>query len=94
LSRWRSGRAAKRRRSHSSRAWREAKAEEHLLLTPEYAYLTDLKKRRADDDWKAVRAAKAASALRTLAKIAPSAGSARLGARSGAGATAGASLEE
>jgi len=54
-----------------ARAWTKAKADEYLLLTPEYAYLTDLKHQRADGDWKAVRTAKARSALKTLAKIAP-----------------------
>ena len=54
-----------------ARAWTKAKTEEHLLLTPEYAYLTDLKHRRADGDWKAVRKAKARSALKTLERIAP-----------------------
>jgi hypothetical protein len=44
-----------------------AGAAEHRLLTPEYAYLTDVKHRR----WKALRAAKAKSALKTLARIAP-----------------------
>ena len=53
-------------------AWTKAKAEEHRLLTPEYAYLTDLQHQRADADWKAVRAAKAKSALATLRRIAPS----------------------
>lgn len=57
-----------------ARLWAEAKAEEHKLLTPEYAYLTDLKHGRADGTWKAVRAAKAKSALKTLARIAPSGG--------------------
>jgi len=52
-----------------ARAWTEAKADEHRLLTAEYAYLTDLKHHRADGDWKAVRAAKAKSALKTLARI-------------------------
>lgn len=47
-----------------ARAWTKAKAEEHRLLTPEYAYLTDLKHQRADGDWKAVRTAKAKSALK------------------------------
>ena len=51
--------------------WMKAKTEEHRLLTPEYAYLTDLKHRRADDNWKALRTAKANSALKTLARIAP-----------------------
>lgn len=54
-----------------ARAWTNAKTEEHLLLTPEYAYLTDLKHQRADGDWKAVRKAKARSALKTLERIAP-----------------------
>jgi hypothetical protein len=54
-----------------ARSWTKTKAEEHKLLTPEYAYLTDLKHRRADSDWKALRTAKAKSALKTLARIAP-----------------------
>src|SRR5262245_41469172 len=54
-----------------ARSWTNAKAEEHLLLTPEYAYLTDLKHQRADAAWKALRTAKAKSALKTLARIAP-----------------------
>ena len=52
-------------------SWTKAKAQEHLLLTPEYAYLTDLRHQRADGDWKALRKAKAKSALETLARIAP-----------------------
>jgi len=55
-----------------ARFWMKTKSEEHRLLTPEYAYLTDVKHRRADDDWKALRTAKAKSALKTLARIAPS----------------------
>jgi hypothetical protein len=55
-----------------ARSWMKAKTEQHRLLTPEYAYLTDVKHRRADDDWKASRTAKAKSALKTLARIAPS----------------------
>jgi hypothetical protein len=54
-----------------ARSWTKAKTEEHRLLTPEYAYLTDLKHRRAGNDWKALRTAKARSALKTLASIAP-----------------------
>ena len=54
-----------------ARSWTRAKAEGHPPLTPEYAYLTDLKHRRADGDWKALRQAKARSALETLARIAP-----------------------
>jgi hypothetical protein len=54
-----------------ARSWTKAKAEEHRLLTPEYAYLTDLQRQRADGDWKALRKAKAKSALETLARIAP-----------------------
>jgi hypothetical protein len=33
--------------------------------------LTDLRHKRADGDWKALRTAKAKSALETLARIAP-----------------------
>jgi len=54
-----------------ARSWTKAKSEEHRLLTPEYAYLTDLRHQRADGDWKALRKAKAKSALETLARIAP-----------------------
>src|SRR3954469_12581851 len=54
-----------------ARSWTKAKAEEHRLLTPEYAYLTDLRHQRADGDWKALRKAKAKPALETLARIAP-----------------------
>ncbi|HKE86874.1 MAG TPA: hypothetical protein VKB50_24125 [Vicinamibacterales bacterium] len=54
-----------------ARAWTKAKATQDNLLTPEYAYLTDLKHQRADGDWKAIRTAKAKSALKTLARIAP-----------------------
>jgi len=54
-----------------ARAWTAAKAEQHRLLTPEYAYLTDLRHQRAGGDWKALRKAKAKSALETLARIAP-----------------------
>ena len=57
-------------------SWTKAKTEEQRLLSPEYAYLTDLKHRRADGGWKALRTAKARSALKTLAKIAPSRGAA------------------
>lgn len=52
-----------------ARAWTKAKSQEQQLLTPEYAYLTDLKRKEAGDDWKAVRKSKAASALRMLARI-------------------------
>jgi hypothetical protein len=55
-----------------ARSWVKAKAEEHRLLAPEYAYLTDLWNQRADGDWKALRKAKTKSALKTLARIAPS----------------------
>ena len=54
-----------------ARAWTKAKAEEHRLLTPEYAYLTDLRHQCAGGDWKASRKTKAKSALKTLARIAP-----------------------
>jgi hypothetical protein len=52
-----------------ARSWTKAKGEAHRLLTPEYAYLTDLRRRRAGGDWKALRKAKAKSALETLARI-------------------------
>ena len=55
-----------------ARSWMKVKTEQHRLLTPEYAYLTDVKHRRADDGWKALRTSKAKSALETLARIAPS----------------------
>ena len=54
-----------------ARSWTRAKRDEHRLLTPEYAYLTDLKHQRAGGDWKALRNAKAKSALKTLGRIAP-----------------------
>jgi hypothetical protein len=60
-----------------ARSWTKAKADEHRLLTPEYAYLTDLKHQRADSDWKALRNARAKSALKTLARIVPPAAAAR-----------------
>src|SRR5262249_50202270 len=55
-----------------ARSWTKAKTEERRLLTHEYAYLTDVTHRRVGDNWKARRAAKAKSALKTLARIAPS----------------------
>jgi hypothetical protein len=54
-----------------ARSWTKAKTEEHRLLTPDYAYLTDLRHQRAGGDWKVLRKAKAKSALETLARIAP-----------------------
>jgi|SRR5215510_4927402 len=54
-----------------AQAWTKAKAAQRSLLTPEYAYLTDLAHQRADGNWKAVRTANAKSALKTLARIAP-----------------------
>ncbi|MBZ5578011.1 MAG: hypothetical protein LAP40_15720 [Acidobacteriia bacterium] len=53
-------------------AWTRANADRQRLLTPEYAYLTDLKHKRAGSEWKSLRNAKAESALRTFARIAPS----------------------
>ena len=55
-----------------ARAWTKARADQGSLLTPEYAYLTDLKHKRAHGDWKALRKAKAQSALKTLDRIARS----------------------
>jgi len=57
-----------------ARSWTKTKTED--LLTPEYAYLTDLRRQRVDGNWKAVRTAKARSALKTLARIAPTRGAA------------------
>jgi hypothetical protein len=54
-----------------ARSWTKAKTAQLRLLTPEYAYLTDLRHQRADGDWKALRKVKAKSALETLARIAP-----------------------
>ena len=59
-----------------ARAWTKAKAEQHRLLTAEYAYLTDLKHKRAGSKWKSLRKTKAESALQTLARIAPLSGQA------------------
>ena len=53
-----------------ARAWTQTKADQDQLMTPEYAYLTDLQNKRAGGDWKALRKAKARSALDTLAHIA------------------------
>jgi len=54
-----------------ARAWTNATADRHLLLTAEYAYLTDLQHKRTGDDWKNLRKAKAQSALRTLRRLLP-----------------------
>lgn len=50
-------------------AWTTANANRHQLLTPEYAYLTDLQHKQAGSDWKNRRKAKAKSALQTLARL-------------------------
>lgn len=53
-----------------ARSWTQEKADQRLtLVTPEYAYLTDLKHQRADGNWKALRSTKAKSALQALARI-------------------------
>ncbi len=49
-------------------AWLKA-SEERDLLTPEYAYLTDLANNRAGDDWKAERKRRANQVLRLLRSI-------------------------
>src|SRR5678816_2838894 len=54
-----------------ARSWTKAKTAQLRLLTPEYAYLTDLRHHRANSEWKAIRRAKAKSALKTLARVAP-----------------------
>jgi hypothetical protein len=53
-----------------ARSWTKATARQYRLLTPEYAYLTDLRNQRAGGSWKALRRAKAKSALKTLERIA------------------------
>ena len=50
-------------------AWSEAKRDEAKLLTPEYAYLTDLQRKKAGTDWKDFRSARARRALEILAQI-------------------------
>ena len=50
-------------------AWITAKADEHNLLTPEYAYLTDLKRQQGGSDWKTKRKARAGLALEMLARV-------------------------
>jgi hypothetical protein len=52
-----------------ARAWTKANADRDWMLTAEYAYLTDLQCDQAGSDWKSVRKAKAAAALRMLARI-------------------------
>lgn len=49
-------------------AWLKA-SEEMDLLTPEYAYLTDLANKEAGHDWKAVRRQRANQALRVLGSL-------------------------
>jgi len=55
-----------------ARAWTRAQADQQRSVNPEYAYLTDVKYNRAGREWKSLRNAKAASALQTLERIAPS----------------------
>jgi hypothetical protein len=50
-------------------AWSKATDEGRDLLTPEYAFLTDLHHGRATPEWKAMRQQKADAVLATLAKI-------------------------
>ena len=52
-----------------ARAWTNADSDRGRLLTAEYAYLTDLKHKRAGSEWKSLRKAKARSALQLLARI-------------------------
>jgi hypothetical protein len=51
-------------------AWLRA-SEEHTKPNPEWAFLSDRSNKSAPKDWKALRAQKAAAALKTLARIAP-----------------------
>jgi hypothetical protein len=52
-----------------AQAWLNANADRHRLLSAEYAYLTDLRHKRAGSEWKSLRKAKAKSALQTLARL-------------------------
>lgn len=58
--------------SSFAKAWVHAKTRSHELLTPEYAYLTDLQKKQAGKDWRVVRQYKAARALKVLKGISES----------------------
>ena len=51
-------------------AWTTATDDRRDLLTPEYAFLTDLQRGEATSDWKAVRQRKADAVLATLADLA------------------------
>jgi hypothetical protein len=52
-----------------ARAWTDANSDRSRLLTAEYAYLTDLQRKRAGSEWKSLRKAKARSATQTLSRI-------------------------
>ena len=52
-------------------AWMAAKDEPRDLLTAEYAFLTDLQRGKAGDDWKAVRQAKAERVVKVLDELLP-----------------------
>jgi hypothetical protein len=52
-------------------AWVSAKDEPRLLLSADYAFLSDLQRGRAGPEWKSVRASKARRVLATLGRIAP-----------------------
>ena len=52
-----------------ARAWTRSNADRRWLITAEYAYLTNLKRKCADSEWKSLRKAKAESDLRTIAKL-------------------------
>lgn len=53
-----------------AKAWLKAN-EQHTRPNPEWAFLTDRSNKAAPEDWKRLRAQKAAAALKTLARIAP-----------------------
>jgi hypothetical protein len=55
--------------SDFARAWTNANSDRRWLSTAEYAYLTDLKHKRAGSEWKSLRKAKARAALQILARI-------------------------
>jgi hypothetical protein len=52
-------------------AWTSATRSGRDLVSPEYAFLTDLRNGRADAEWKQTRARKAREVLDVLAEIAP-----------------------
>lgn len=63
-------------------AWTSATRDQRNLVTPEYAFLTDLQRGEAGAGWRAVRKRKAQAALATLDRLGPAVTSSR-GRRAG-----------